>query len=56
MILKQILKNLTISIPNDMKFDRKATDTCVNKKIKHRIHEGMWQAVYSQLGGFQFSV
>jgi hypothetical protein len=36
---------------------RKKSDkyTCVNKKIKHRIHEGMlpmWQVLYSQLGGF----
>ena len=23
-----------------------------NTKIKHRIHEGMWQVLYSQLGGF----
>jgi hypothetical protein len=28
-ILKQILKNDVINIPNDMRFERKATNTCV---------------------------
>ena len=25
---------------------KKSDDTCVNPKIKHRIHEGMWQVLY----------
>jgi hypothetical protein len=24
---------------------KKSDDTCVNPKIKHRIHEGMWQVL-----------
>jgi hypothetical protein len=31
---------------------KKSDDTCVNPKIKHRIHEGMCQVFNSQLGGF----
>ena len=33
---------------------KKSHDTCVNPKIKHRIHEGMCQVFNSQLGGFNF--
>jgi hypothetical protein len=38
--MKQLLNSVIINIPNDMLFERKATNTCVNKRIKHRIHEG----------------
>jgi hypothetical protein len=31
---------------------KKSDNTCVNPKIKHRIHEGMCQVFNSQLGGF----
>jgi CRISPR/Cas system-associated protein Cas10 (large subunit of type III CRISPR-Cas system) len=31
---------------------KKSDDSCFNPKVKHRIHEGMWQVLYSQLGGF----
>ena len=54
-ILKQILKNVIIKIPNDMWFERKVINTCVNKKkIKHRIHEGMWQIL--NLKGFRYDI
>jgi hypothetical protein len=37
--MKQIWKNVIINIPNDMWFEIKVTNICVNKKIiKHRIH------------------
>ena len=33
---------------------KKSDDTCVNPKIKHRIHEGIFQVFNSQLGAFNF--
>ena len=37
----------------DMYFERRVTNTFVNLKIQHQIHEGTCQLVlYFQLGGF----
>jgi hypothetical protein len=55
--LKLSLKNVIMhQYSNRYVIRKKSDDTCINPKIKHRIHEGMCQVLHSQLGGLIFGI